>query len=607
MSRRQQRRRTLRRRAHVAVASGGVAAVASLATGGVAHAQPSFMVTNLNDSGTGSLRAAIASVNADATDTSAPGDSIVFASELSGTIALSSGELGLYNPAQIIGPGAGALTIQAAPDNRVLYADADLTLSGLKLTGGVAPTNKPLGGGILAEDPLTVDDSVLTNNAANYGGAIFDYGQVTVNGSTLSGNSATRPDGQAGAILTFPAGMTISDSTLSGNTATTVGGAVYANDGSVTVNNSTITGNTAHAGAVASTGNATLNDATVAGNTVASGGSGGQLSVFAGAGATSATIDNSIVSGSGSVPDVVLGSGVTGSASFSLIRDPSAPSGDTPLTTDGTDITGEDPQLGPLQFNDGPTETMVPAPTSPVLDQGKSFGFITDQRGLARPFVLPTITSVSAGGDHSDMGAVEVETPTVTAIYPGSGRAGTQVAVGGVGFTGATQVLFGSVPATSFTLLNDGALNAVAPVNVSTQDIRVITPLGESPVVSADQFTFPTFRPTVGRAHAKLKQDKLNTGVIVVCPLGGVSCTGSYKATAYVKHHKTKLATGKISLSAAGDKTIKFDLLQKALKQLKRAGKLKITLQIVIADGSETPITANRTITLHYKTKHKKH
>jgi Chlamydia polymorphic membrane protein (Chlamydia_PMP) repeat len=602
MSRRQQRRRALRRRTHVAVASGGAAALASLATGGVAHAQQTFTVTNLNDSGTGSLRAAIASVNADTTDTSAPGDSIVFESGLSGTIALSSGQLSLYQPAVIIGPGAGTLTVEASPNARILYADADLTISGLTLTGGAAPSS--VGGAIVAEDPLTIDESVLTDNSANYGGAVFGYGGLTVNGSTFSGNSATSVDGQGGAILSFPDSVTISDSTLSDNTATTVGGAVYANTGSVTVNNSTVTGNTANSGAIASTGDATLNDSTVAENTVTSGGSGGQVNVFKSG--TTATINDSIVSGTGSAPDVVLGSGVTGSASYSLIRDPSAPSGDTAITTSSSDITGQDPQLGPLQFNDGSTETMMPSPTSPVLDQGKAFGFDTDQRGLPRPFVLPTITSVPAGGDHSDMGAVEVETPRITGIYPTSGKSGSQVAVGGVGFNGATQVMFGSTPASSFTVLNDGAMTAVAPAGAGTEDIRVITPLGESPAVSADRFAFPTFRPTVGRPHPKLSGDKLNTGVIVVCPFGGVSCTGNFKATAFIKHHKTKLASGSINLSPAGDRKIKFALSGKALRQLKKAGKLKITLQIVIADGGETPMTVDRTITLKYKARSRK-
>jgi VCBS repeat-containing protein len=142
-------------------------------------------------------------------------------------------------------------------------------------------------------------------------------------------------------------------------------------------------------------------------------------------------------------------------------------------------------------------------------------------------------------------------------------------------------------------------------VGAGTEDIRVITPLGESKVATADHFAFPSFKPTVSKPHAKRSGSKVSTGIKVSCPSGGLSCSGTYKATATVKHHKTKLAGGSISLSAGGSKTISFKLGSKALKQLKSAGKLKITMQFVVADGSQTPIKVNRTITLKYK--HKKH
>jgi hypothetical protein len=248
---------------------------------------------------------------------------------------------------------------------------------------------------------------------------------------------------------------------------------------------------------------------------------------------------------------------------------------------------------------------MVPAPTSPVLDRGKSFGLATDQRGFVRPFALPTITSVPAGGDRSDIGAVEAETPAVGGITPTSGSGGTRVAITGVGFTGATRVLFGSVPASSFSVQNDGSIVAIAPLNQGVQDVRVITPLGESPLVGADRFTFPTFTPTVGKAHAKLHGKKVKTGIEVSCPPGGFSCTGSFKATAFIKHHKTKVAGGSISLSAGQTKTITFKLGSRAFNALKRTGHLKITVQIAIADGNGQPVTATRTFTLHYKAKHK--
>ena len=65
-----------------------------------------YTVGNLNDSGSSSLRDAIAQANAN------PGaDTITFASNVSGTITLTSGSLHIYDAVDIQGPGAGTLTI----------------------------------------------------------------------------------------------------------------------------------------------------------------------------------------------------------------------------------------------------------------------------------------------------------------------------------------------------------------------------------------------------------------------------------------------------------------------------------------------------------------
>lgn len=66
-----------------------------------AHAA-TLTVTNLNDSGAGSLRAVISAA--------ASGDTIVFANGLTGTITLTSGELLIDKTLTIQGPGMNALT-----------------------------------------------------------------------------------------------------------------------------------------------------------------------------------------------------------------------------------------------------------------------------------------------------------------------------------------------------------------------------------------------------------------------------------------------------------------------------------------------------------------
>jgi hypothetical protein len=598
----------MRRRTHMAVAGGGAAAIASLATGGVAHAANTFTVTNLNDSGTGSLRAAIQAVDADTTDTSAPGDSIVFATGLSGTIDLTGGQMILFRPAQIAGPGAGQLTVQNG-STRDLYTDAPLTLSGLTLSGHDATLD---GGAIYAyRASLTLDNAVVSGSTARFGGGIFEYGApVTINGSTISGNTATGATySGAGGVADIYANISVNGSTIAGNTANRDGGGLYTYGGDISATDSTVTGNTAESGAgIFGGGSVQLTGDTVAANPISSGGYGTQV-VARGSG-KQMTLDNSIVSGSGSAPDVGLTGGATGSASFSLIRDPAPVSGDPAVSTDATDIVGKDPQLGALANNGGPTETMLPAATSPVLDQGKSFGLATDQRGLSRPFALPMITSVPAGGDRSDIGAVEVHETVVDGISPSTGTGGTQVTINGGDLSGASEVLFGSTPASSFRVLSDSQIVATAPAQSGgTVDVRVVAPGGESPTLAADQFTFATLFATVSKAHPKLVGKEVKTGIRVSCPAGGSSCKGSFKATAYLGHHKAKLGGGNISLIAGHSKMLTFKLSKKALKQLEKTGHLRITVTIVIADGNGKKITVNRTFTIkpaHHK-KHHKH
>lgn len=74
-----------------------------------------------------------------------------------------------------------------------------------------------------------------------------------------------------------------------------------------------------------------------------------------------------------------------------------------------------DPLLGPLQDNGGPTWTLALLPNSPARDQGRSSGLTTDQRGRPRVYDSPAVTN-AAGGDGSDIGAVEMGAPPLLAI-----------------------------------------------------------------------------------------------------------------------------------------------------------------------------------------------
>ena len=58
-----------------------------------------------------------------------------------------------------------------------------------------------------------------------------------------------------------------------------------------------------------------------------------------------------------------------------------------------------------------------------------------------------------------------------------AGPVGTQVGILGQGFTGATGVEFGSVPA-SYTIVNDTYMTATVPAGASTAKVTVSEPSG---------------------------------------------------------------------------------------------------------------------------------
>ena len=168
-----------------------------------------YTVTNTLDSGTGSLRDALTTVNA-----GAGGDTIVF-SGVTGTITLSS-PLIISQSVAINGPGANLLTISGNDAVQVFNVATGkaFSISGLTIAHGHSSTG---GGGIFVGSggTLTVNNCVFSNNAASngassVGGAISNssVNLLTVNNSTFVGNKALAggPTPVGGAIYTARAG-----------------------------------------------------------------------------------------------------------------------------------------------------------------------------------------------------------------------------------------------------------------------------------------------------------------------------------------------------------------------------------------------------------------
>ncbi len=127
----------------------------------------------------------------------------------------------------------------------------ELTLNNVTITNGYAQ----YGGGILNETTgtLIITNSTICDNEAYYcGGGIYNYGNLTITRSTISGNDTGSDSdyGMGGGIYNNAGTLTITNSTISGNSATTSssfaqGGGIYNYQGNMTVTNSTISGNTA--------------------------------------------------------------------------------------------------------------------------------------------------------------------------------------------------------------------------------------------------------------------------------------------------------------------------------------------------------------------------
>jgi predicted outer membrane repeat protein len=136
-------------------------------------APATFIVTNLSDSGPGSLRAVIALAN-----DRAGADVIVFEPGLTGQINLTTGEMLISDTLTIRGPGPDKLSVDAQGVSRILNArnfeaDLSLSVSGVTFLTGDATAGDSSGGAILSIESLKVKNCVFaSNDAARQGGAI---------------------------------------------------------------------------------------------------------------------------------------------------------------------------------------------------------------------------------------------------------------------------------------------------------------------------------------------------------------------------------------------------------------------------------------------------
>lgn len=207
---------------------------ASLNVGSLFH-----IVSSIGDSGTGTLRAALATQN--------PGDSEV--ATISGTIILASSLPPITTNVSICAAG-GALTIDGASAYHILTVNSGgtLTTNGVSFAHGLA-SGSP--GGALAVSTggtANITGATFNGNSGSQDGNSLYVGSsatATISGATFSSNTSS--GGFQGAVRNDGT-LTIANSAFNNNTIPSGGGsgaALYATGGTMTLTNTTFDGNTA--------------------------------------------------------------------------------------------------------------------------------------------------------------------------------------------------------------------------------------------------------------------------------------------------------------------------------------------------------------------------
>lgn len=341
-----------------------------------------FIVTNTNDNGPGSFRAAVVSANFDPSATAGI-PHIIDLTGVSGTIVLDSALTDIRNHVTVNGPLNNSLSIernQLGASFSVLsvkpvgLAAITVQLNHLILTKGSSLT----GGGLYAENTnLTINNCQVTKNFVNNGlggGICTNNANVTINNSTIDYNNNLA--GLGGGIYMNFGTLFMNNCTVFGNRAAIGGGLDKATIGTVVIKNCTFAFDTADdvaGGIYINLGNIEANNTLITGNVAING--------------ASAVFGNMFSTNGHNLVDNVLGMNFTGNTAGNVIGLP------TNLVLSSI-----------LKDNGGVTPTVLPLACSAAIDAGTSVGAPTnDQRGLVR----------ADFGSNYDIGAVEYSGPMV--------------------------------------------------------------------------------------------------------------------------------------------------------------------------------------------------
>ncbi len=462
------------------LSTGVVLILMLLGAGSTVSFASTFLVTNTNDSGPGSLRQAILDSNFNDQDDSIDFDATLFSTPQ--TIELTSGMLEIKWDGEtsnfsrsltINGPGASLLTISGNHQSRVISVEwlARAVIDGVRIINGngIGGTDYfGAGGGILVKggsiaggvDLLILKNSIITGNASiqSQGGGVYVYGNASIINCAIYNNTAATWGGGVGAYLSVSSRLRIINSTVSQNSAVSYGGGIVNSTGPLWLINSTIAFNTGTSGTTGGGGIAQLNSAVLH--------------------TRNSIIANNTLGTSTFISDI---SGPVVSEGYNIIGSASGITQITGvLTGNQLDI---DPQLDPvLGPNGGYLFTHALLAGSPAIDRGDNCvlstpatggcldpSISTDERGMLRPQDGDGdgIATVDIGAFEADASATQVSTPSTPDLLPtsDSGTSNTD------NITANSDLSFnigGVEPGGNVELFRDGSPVASGPATTSS-------------------------------------------------------------------------------------------------------------------------------------------
>lgn len=334
-----------------------------------------------------------------------------------GTMTLNSGEIRGnigYRGGGVFASASGTFIMNDGLiiDNEARYGggiyvqqnDASATINGGQITQNRSQASDFGGGGLyIFRGMITMNGGEISQNSAiNDGGGMEigdPAGRFVMNGGVIFGNTA---GGTGGAIYSDEGVVTINGGTLHSNSSGESGGAISATSAAVdsitTINASAILTNTSTAGnggAIYSDGILTVTNVTLSGNSAVSGGG-----VFNDVGGTAVLTNNTITSNSDGIAnagDLSVGNSIiyanTG-ADCSGSRTVTGPN----ISSCGGGDTNTNPLLEPLALNGGSSLNYALGAGSPAIDAGSNAICTTaDQRGNLRPIDICDIGSFETG------------------------------------------------------------------------------------------------------------------------------------------------------------------------------------------------------------------